>query len=356
MYNTDVLAEKLVEYVKDGILTKETAMAVYDAAEARNVMESEDISEDLDLDMTLEAALDELKDKFDDVKDSAEKKAEEIKDASAKKMKEVKGDIEEAKSKFKDKIDNMTSDENKAKAKAAVKKAAPIVAASTVATAFIGTGAYKLLSAAEQKNVKDIAGLKEDMTTIVGQFSKGQIPKTEFDSRFDKLHGLLSDAEHASVFKKIKSYMKAKAVPAKYRHESALDMINDFIEERIMEAEGVAPAEINPLTHTDDEIDEKLPAVTPNEATPIGCVSDIEKTDKAIEDAKKDLDVAGKLAEMKAKHEAEKDTTQSHEVIKQIAEESVKESKLNIYEAYDSGVITAEEKAQLLELLEAATL
>lgn len=356
MYNTDVLAEKLVDYVKSGILTQETAMAVYDAAEARNVNESEDTLEDLDLDMTLEAALDELKDKFDDVKDSAEKKAEEIRDASAKKMKEVKGDIEEAKGKLKDKIDDITSDENKARAKAAVKKAAPIVAASTVATAFVGTGAFKLLSASEQKSAKDIAGLKDTMHSLTLQYVKGQIPKTEYDSRYDKLNGILHSAENASVFSKIKSYMKAKSTPAKYKHESAIDMINEFLEERIMEAESVAPAEANPLTHEKDEIDEKLPTVTPNEPGCIGCVADIEKTDKAIEDAKKDLDVAGKLAEMKAKHEAEKDTTQSHEVIKQIAEESVKEAKLNIYEAYDCGCITAEEKTELLSLLEEATL
>ena len=135
----------------------------------------------------------------------------------------------------------------------------------------------------------------------------------------------------------------------------ACTLINNFLNERIQESvETTAPAEANPATHVEDEIDEKLPVETPNEPTPIGCVEDIEKTDKAIEDAKKDLDVAGKLAEMKAKHDAEKDTTQDHEVIKQVAEESadiVSVTKLNIYESCDAGLITPEEKAELLSIL-----
>lgn len=137
----------------------------------------------------------------------------------------------------------------------------------------------------------------------------------------------------------------------------ACALINNFLNERIQESvETTAPAETNPATHVEDEIDEKLPVETPNEPTPIGCVADIEKTDKAIEDAKKDLDVAGKLAEMKAKHDAEKDTTQQHEVIKQVAEESAddvvrKNTKLNIYESCDAGLITPEEKDELLAIL-----
>lgn len=138
---------------------------------------------------------------------------------------------------------------------------------------------------------------------------------------------------------------------------SNLDLINQFLEERAMEvmAEASAPAEANPATHVEDEIDEKLPTENPNEPGCIGCVADIEKTDKAIEDAKKDLDVAGKLAEMKAAHDAEKDTTQQHEVIKQALESEdvniINATKLNIYESADAGLITAEEKAELLDIL-----
>ncbi len=135
---------------------------------------------------------------------------------------------------------------------------------------------------------------------------------------------------------------------------SGLDLINQFIEERIQEAADSAPAEANPATHVEDEIDEKLPVENPNEPTPIGCTEDIEKTDKAIEDAKKYLDVAAKLAEMKSAHEAEKDTTQQHEVIKQAlesTEDQIKLTKLNIYESADAGIITEEEKKELLDIL-----
>ena len=128
---------------------------------------------------------------------------------------------------------------------------------------------------------------------------------------------------------------------------STCDQINAFLEERIQEA----CSECDPTKNVKDEITEKLPTVTPNESDVPADDPSIEKTDKAIEDAKKDLDVAGKLAEMKAKHEAEKDTTQQHEVIKQVTE-SVKEAKLNIYEAFDAGHIDAEEKDELLALLE----
>jgi hypothetical protein len=58
---------------------------------------------------------------------------------------------------------------------------------------------------------------------------------------------------------------------------------------------------------------------------------------------------------MKAKHDAEKDTTQQHEVIKQVAEESAADilsvTKLNIYESCDAGLITPEEKDELLAIL-----
>lgn len=128
---------------------------------------------------------------------------------------------------------------------------------------------------------------------------------------------------------------------------STCDQINAFLEERIQEA----CSECDPTKNVKDEITEKLPTVTPNESDVPADDPSIEKTDKAIEDVKKDLDVAGKLAEMKAKHEAEKDTTQQHEVIKQVTE-SVKEAKLNIYEAFDAGHINADEKDELLALLE----
>lgn len=146
-------------------------------------------------------------------------------------------------------------------------------------------------------------------------------------------------------------------------HLNNLMLINEFLEERALEtmseAETTAPAETNPATHVEDEIDEKLPAETPNKPGCIGCMKDVENTDKAIENAKKDLDVAGKLAEMKAAHEAEKDTTQQHETIKQALESEESDdvdliniTKLNIYESADAGLLTEEEKKTLLSMLE----
>lgn len=131
---------------------------------------------------------------------------------------------------------------------------------------------------------------------------------------------------------------------AKTEEKSVAQMINEFLE---------ACAECDPAKNVENEITEKLPVETPNEDPRPADDPSIEKIDKAIEDAKKPLDVAAKLAEMKAKHEAEKDTTEQHEEIKQAleSEDSVKAAKLNIYEACDAGIITAEEKADLLEML-----
>lgn len=176
-------------------------------------------------------------------------------------------------------------------------------------------------------------------------------------------NGVLTKENAETVYEAacIKYDINPETGESNVQESSDLDLINQFLEERAaeklaQEAETTAPAEADPAKHVEDKIDEKLPTETPNEPNCIGCMKDVENTDKAIENAKKDLDVAGKLAEMKAAHEKEKDTTEEHKVIDQTVDESeevdpISLTKLNIYESADAGIITAEEKAELLDIL-----
>ena len=174
----------------------------------------------------------------------------------------------------------------------------------------------------------------------------------------DLENGKISNIELDEIMKKVQSNSEKHGIKTNansgysYNAESTLDLINDYLNDRIMEA----CAECDPTKNVENEIDERLPVITPNDDEMPADDPSIEKTDKAIEDAKRYLDVASKLAEMKAAHEAEKDTTQQHEVIKQALEsedvDMISLTKLNIYEAADAGILSDDEKYELLSILD----
>ena len=380
MMNLEKLANDLVTYVQNGIITQENAEAVYEAACIREGVDPDATPDDCE--MTLEEALDVLEAEGSDSSDSED-------DAKAKA-------------------------EAEKKKKEAKKKLAKVIAATTVASAAVAGTGYIMLTQTEKGRAKILASLHNKAMKVQDDLNKSDFSDAALDKyandtlklqqKIDKYStpgffkrlsmaakaganaarttpsakkladkknnallnkamkdfedGKIDNIELDKILKQVEDNSKKHGIKTNkdnnysYSNESASDeepsvlqVINDYLE---------ACAECDPTKNVENEIIEKLPVVNPNEDPRLADDPSIEKTDKAIEDAKKYLDVAGKLAEMKSAHEMEKDTTQQHEAIKQAleSEEAVNITKLNIYEACDIGLISEDEKYELLGMIE----